>query len=218
MSQVSTAVALRSNGATQLVESYKGDLASIMPSHMNPDVFTRLAVSVLAKDEKLLQAAQNNPASLMAALWEASRLGLQPGTEQYYLTVRKVKGVPEILGITGYQGEVELIYRAGAVSSVTVEVVRQNDVFVWRKGSLDTHRPPRWEGQQKQPFHDVDWDAGPGRPRPATPRLRVCGHERWSDLQGSSCSTGRTSRKPRSPHPDPVASTRRGSSTKRVCG
>lgn len=158
---VSTAVALRNEGAAAIIDVYRDDLAAIMPSHIKPDVYMRLAVSVLARDEDLMRAAQNSPASLMAALWESSRLGLMPGTEEYYLTVRKRKGVPEILGITGYQGEVELIYRAGAVSSVIVEVVRTNDVFVWRQGSLDAQRPQRWVGPQMQPFHDIDWDADP---------------------------------------------------------
>lgn len=158
---VSSAVALRNDSASAIIDVYREDLAAIMPSHIKPDVYMRLAVSVLARDENLMRAAQNNPASLMAALWESSRLGLMPGTEEYYLTVRKNRGVPEILGITGYQGEIELIYRAGAVSSVIVEVVRVNDVFVWKQGSLDTERPQRWVGPQVQPYHEIDWDADP---------------------------------------------------------
>jgi recombination protein RecT len=163
---VSTAVALRDDGASAMIESYRDELAAIMPSHMKPDVFTRLAVSTLSRDPKLLAAAQNNPASLMGALWEASRLGLEPGTEQYYLTYRNSRRRgPEIVGMPGYQGEVELIYRAGAVSSVTVEVVRERDAFVWKQGSVDTHRPPRWAGEQTRPYHDADWfeDRGPLR-------------------------------------------------------
>ena len=158
---VSSAVALRNDSASAIIDVYREDLAAIMPSHIKPDVYMRLAVSVLARDENLMRAAQNNPASLMAALWESSRLGLMPGTEEYYLTVRKNRGVPEILGITGYQGEIELIYRAGAVSSVIVEVVRVNDVFAWKQGSLDTERPQRWVGPQVQPYHEIDWDADP---------------------------------------------------------
>jgi recombination protein RecT len=39
-------------------------------------------------------AAQNNPAAFLSALLDAARQGLEPGTEQYYLTPRKVKGQP----------------------------------------------------------------------------------------------------------------------------
>ena len=79
----------------------------------------------------------------MVALLDAARQGLEPGTEQYYLTVRSGK----VLGVRGYQGEIELIYRAGAVSSVKAEVVYANDVF--------DYQPTRDE----KPRHEIDWDA-----------------------------------------------------------
>lgn len=132
-----------------MVEGYRNELATVMPSHVKPDVFVRLAVSVLRRDEKLARAAQNNPAALMGALMEAARLGLEPGTEQYYLTPRwngKTR-CEEIAGITGYQGEIELIYRAGAVSSVIVETVYSNDRFDYRPG------------RDERPIHEIDWDA-----------------------------------------------------------
>ncbi|HEY8977697.1 MAG TPA: recombinase RecT [Burkholderiaceae bacterium] len=147
---VSGAVAVRENGPSAMIEQYKGDLAMVMPSHVKPDTFVRLAVSVLRRDPNIAAAAANNPAALMGALMEAARLGLEPGTEQYYLTVRKVKGVPEIQGIRGYQGEIELIYRAGAVSSVIVEVVRERDLFKYAPG------------RDERPLHEIDWDADRG--------------------------------------------------------
>lgn len=144
---VSSAVAVRDNGPGAMIEQYKGDLAMVMPSHVKPDTFVRLAVSVLRRDQDLAKAAMNNPAALMGALMEAARLGLEPGTEQYYLTRRKVKGVEEVQGIRGYQGEIELIYRAGAVSSVIVEVVRERDSFKYVPG------------RDERPLHEIDWDA-----------------------------------------------------------
>lgn len=144
---VSNAVAVRDSGPGAMVEQYKADLAMVMPSHVKPDTFVRLAVSVLRRDRNLAQAAMNNPGALMGALMEAARLGLDPGTEQYYLTPRKVKGRMEVQGIRGYQGEIELMYRAGAISSVVVEVVRQNDVFRYTPG------------RDERPQHEIDWDA-----------------------------------------------------------
>ena len=146
-STVTNAVAVRDNGPAGMIEQYKGDLAMVMPSHVKPDTFVRLAVSVLRRDKNLMMAAANNPAALMGALMESARLGLEPGTEQYYLTPRKVKGRLEIQGIRGYQGEIELIYRAGAVSSVIVEVVREKDTFQYSPG------------RDERPHHDIDWDA-----------------------------------------------------------
>ncbi|AZM91467.1 recombinase RecT [Streptomyces sp. W1SF4] len=144
---VSSALATRDTGPGAMVERYRDDLAMVMPSHVKPDTFVRLAVSVLRRDPRLAEAASNNPAALMGALLEAARLGLEPGTEQYYLTPRKMKGRLEIQGIRGYQGEIELIYRAGAVSSVIVEVVRKNDTFRYSPG------------RDERPHHEIDWDA-----------------------------------------------------------
>lgn len=144
---VSAAVAVRDQGPGAMVEHYRNDLAQVMPSHVKPDTFVRLAVGVLRRDRNLAQAAQNNPAALMGALMDAAQLGLTPGTEQFYLVPRKQKGRLEIQGIRGYQGEIELIYRAGAVSSVIVEVVRQADTFRYSPG------------RDERPVHEIDWDA-----------------------------------------------------------
>lgn len=144
---VSAAVAVRDNGPGAMVEHYRNDLATVMPSHVKPDTFVRLAVGVLRRDRNLTQAAQNNPAALMSALMDAAQLGLTPGTEQFYLVPRKAKGRLEVQGIRGYQGEIELIYRAGAVSSVIVEVVRAADAFRYAPG------------RDERPHHDIDWDA-----------------------------------------------------------
>jgi recombination protein RecT len=53
--------------------------------------------------------------------------------------------MPEVQGIVGYQGIVELIYNAGAASSVVVEVVRANDQFNYVPGL------------HERPVHTVDW-------------------------------------------------------------
>lgn len=146
MSQITNAVAVRENGPGALVQQYQHDLAQVMPSHVKPETFVRLAVGALRRNKDLAQAAQNNPAALMGALMDAAQLGLTPGTEQFYLVPRKVKGQLEVQGIRGYQGEIELIYRAGAVSSVIVEVVRAADQFAYSPG------------RDERPSHVIDWD------------------------------------------------------------
>lgn len=156
-----------------MVELYRDDFAAVLPSHVKAATWIRIAQGALKKGKKIAQkidgkivqitelelAARNNPGVFMASLMEAARLGLEPGTEEYYLTARKVGGQLQILGIVGYQGYIELMYRAGAVETVVAENVYSNDVFVWRPGSLDNQDPKRWEGPQTRPFHDIDWDA-----------------------------------------------------------
>lgn len=146
-----TSTAIEKSQTSDLVTAYRDDFATVLPSHIKPDTWVRLAVGALRRDPKLAEAARANPGSLMVSLLDAARKGLEPGTPEYYLTPRKKKTdngwTQEVLGITGYQGEIEMIYRAGAVSSVVVEVVRQKDKFTYAPGRDD------------KPLHEIDWDA-----------------------------------------------------------
>jgi recombination protein RecT len=134
-----------------MVEQYKAEYAALVPSHVNADMWVRLAVGAIRGNRDLEQAAQNDVGVFLRELKTAARLGLEPGTEQFYLTPRKSKahrGQKIIKGIVGYQGIVELIYRAGAVSSVVVETVRANDTFRYVIG------------RDERPVHDVNWFSG----------------------------------------------------------
>lgn len=147
------AVARRETGPSAMVAQYSGDFRAVLPSHIKPEQWVRLAQGALKKGRKqgnrfeLEIAANNNPGVFLSCLLDAARLGLEPGTEQYYLTPRKVKGQLEILGIVGYQGLIELMYRAGAISSVVAECVYEHDSFSFRPG------------QDEIPVHEIDWDA-----------------------------------------------------------
>ncbi|MBW0088269.1 recombinase RecT [Pseudonocardia sp. KRD-184] len=150
---ITNAVAKRDTGPAAMVKQYGSDFQAVLPSHIKPEQWIRLAQGALKKGRKqggrfeLEIAAGNNPGVFLAALLDAARLGLEPGTEQFYLTPRKVKGQLEILGIVGYQGLIELMYRAGAISSVVAECVYEHDTFRFRPG------------QDEIPTHEIDWDA-----------------------------------------------------------
>ncbi|QFU94641.1 recombinase RecT [Amycolatopsis sp. YIM 10] len=148
---VTSAVAQqRDSSPAALVRKYRTDFATVLPSHIKPETWLRIATGALRRSPQLANAAEKNPTSLLVALLDAARKGLEPGTEQYYLVPRKTKRGPEVLGITGYQGEVELMYRAGAVSSVKVEVVREHDTFAYNPGEHD------------RPVHEINWRANRG--------------------------------------------------------
>lgn len=132
--------------ARQNIGAYKGELLAALPSHLQDKGVGWLtsSLSALRKNDFLLKCANQDPGSLIVALSQAAQLGLMPGTDEYYLTPKAGK----ILGIVGYQGEVELMYRAGAVSSVIVENVYENDKFEWNPGTMT------------KPLHQVDWFSG----------------------------------------------------------
>lgn len=147
-------VATRDNSPAGLIKQYADDFKTVLPSHVKPDTWVRLAQGALKKGKKendgrtqLEVAASNNPGIFLAAILDAARLGLEPGTEQFHLTPRKVKGKLEILGIVGYQGHIELMYRAGAISSVVAECVYEHDTFDYQPG------------RDTVPTHRIDWDS-----------------------------------------------------------
>lgn len=157
---VSTAVARKANDPAALIKHYSTDFATVLPSHIKAATWIRLAEGALKRGKKVTNpkdenfgkyelqvAAANNPGTFLAALLDAARQGLEPGTEQYYLTPRRVGQRLEILGITGYQGYVELMYRSGAIDSVIVEAVYSGDKFDYRPG------------RDLIPLHEIDWDA-----------------------------------------------------------
>lgn len=128
-----------------LVLRYQEDYAKVLPQHIDASHWVRLAQGLLRRDETLAQAATENPNSFLAALLECARLGHEPGTDQYALVPFKEHGRYVITGIEQYQGEIERMYRAGAVDAVICEVVRKSDMFLWNPGN-----PPQ---------HDADWFA-----------------------------------------------------------
>lgn len=132
--------------ARATIGAYKGELVASLPTHLQEKGVGWLsaALAALRRDDNLLRAANQNPGSLITALSDAAQKGLTPGTKEYYLTPRFGKNAG-VVGITGYQGEIELMYRAGAVSSVIVENVHSNDKFEYVPGRHD------------RPVHEIDW-------------------------------------------------------------
>jgi recombination protein RecT len=77
-----------------------------------------------------MDAAEKDPGSLVAALLRCASLGHRPGTDEFYLTPRGGK----VLGIEGYRGIIERMYRSGAVRNVVVREVCANDRFAFIEG------------------------------------------------------------------------------------
>lgn len=143
--RVAQATQQQENSPERALWAAEGHIGAILPSHLNAKSWIGVAIGALKRDDKLYRAAMGNPGSLMAAMLRAAQDGLKPGTEEFYL----VPYGSEVQGIRGYQGELALIYRGGAVSSVTAEIVYENDVFEYSPGS------------GVAPVHKVQW----GKPR-----------------------------------------------------
>jgi recombination protein RecT len=131
---------LTTGGAGDLVATYRNDFAMVLPSHIKAETWVRLAQGVFRRDKNLAAAAQRNPGSVMVALLECARLGHEPGTDAFYL----VPMGGEVEGWEGYKGLVQRMYRAGKVTSVKAEVVREHDVFTFHPGMDFPDHQPSW--------------------------------------------------------------------------
>lgn len=133
------------------LRAQQDDLAAAAASHLKPATIIRVAQGALRKNDKLMAAAIANPQSLLYCMLDAVRLGHEPGTDQYWL----IPFGNEVTGIEGYKGVIERMYRAGGVSTVHAEVVRQRDAY----RSMGSRVPPVHEYDE---FADPD-DRGPLR-------------------------------------------------------
>jgi len=124
------------------VAEARGTFGRLLPPHLDAETFVGIAAGALWKNQDLAAAALTNPQSFFIALRDCARLGHQPGTDQYALTVRKVNGRPSVLGIEQYQGVIERMFRAGAVQSVQAEVVCKGEVFRPNGHQTPTHQVP----------------------------------------------------------------------------
>ena len=137
MSTVSQAVEQRQTGPISIMWSRPTHFDAVLPDHVDVKAFLGTAAGALYADPKLMEAASASPDSLIVALMECASLGHRPGTEEYYLTPRRKKGRPQILGIEGYRGIVERMYRSGAVAKVVVREVCAKDQFRYLEGVDD---------------------------------------------------------------------------------
>lgn len=112
-------------GVVDLVRRYQDRFTDVLPEHIRPETFIGLAVGMLHRDPKLAAVANRNAGSFLATLLDCARLGHEPGSGLYHF----VPFGNEIQGIEDYKGEIERIYRAGAVSTIKADVVRENDLY-----------------------------------------------------------------------------------------
>lgn len=138
---------------SNMLAKYKDAINQALPSVMTPERFTRLAVTTICNDPKLIQAVTESPRTLIAALMTAVQLGLEPNTPlgQCFLIGRnnknKVTGKKEmqVSFEKGYQGDLALCYRSGEVQLVRPVVIYKKDEWDYEEG-LDPklyHKPYR---------------------------------------------------------------------------
>lgn len=120
-----------------ILADYGPALALVMPKHVIPEAFMEFAKAQIHADPWLMEAAEKNPRTVILALRECAYLGHVPrkGTFDLVAFNSKDKQGRDLgkvcTGIEEYTAVIDRMYRAGAVTSVRCEVVRENDHFVW---------------------------------------------------------------------------------------
>lgn len=130
-----------------LLEQMKGEIARCLPRHLTPERMARIAMTELRKTPKLQEC---DPMSFIAAIMQASQLGLEPGIlgSCYLIPFNNNQtGKVECTFMPGYRGFLDLARRSGQITSLVARAVYANDEFSYEFGLREDliHRPSMGE-------------------------------------------------------------------------
>lgn len=143
-------------------DSVKGQLALVLPKHMTPDRFARVAVTAMTKTPKLLECTKE---SLLRCLMDCSSLGLEPnGRDAHLIPYGNVCTL-----IVDWKGLVSLARRSGDVALFKADLVKERDSFSWENGVVT---------------HGIDWRKDRGKTEAVYSYVKFRdGSEDWEVLQ-----------------------------------
>lgn len=124
----------------ELIESgkFRNSVAQILPQHLTPDRFIRIAIAATTRTPKL---AECDPATVLQCLITLSQFGLEPDGRNAHLVpfYNNTRKVMECVLIIDYKGLAALAKRSGQVSYVHADMICENDVFEYNKGVVVKH-------------------------------------------------------------------------------
>jgi recombination protein RecT len=138
-----TMMVANQNSVAGLLEKMKGEIARCLPKHLTPERMARIAMTELRKTPKLQEC---DPLSFIAAIMQASQLGLEPGIlgSCYLIPFNNNQtGKVECTFMPGYRGFLDLARRSGQIVSLVARAVYANDEFSYEFGLKEdlTHKP-----------------------------------------------------------------------------
>jgi recombination protein RecT len=143
---MSAIVKQKSNEVVGLLEGSKSELARALAGSIDPDKFTRVALTLYRTGDEKLQKC--DPLSFIAAVMQAAQLGLSvdPLLGEFWLIPRRSKnhgGRLIVTSIIGYKGLLKRARRCPGVTNIDADVVREGDYFDAQKGTAPSvvHRP-----------------------------------------------------------------------------
>ncbi len=115
----------------------------ILPSLLNdthakvtPAKFTQIVINEVKKNEKLLQAFNENPGSMFASILAGAEIGLVPSDllGEFYLIPRNIKQSNGsykmcVTPLIGYKGLHKILLRSGEIENIEAQVVFEGEEF-----------------------------------------------------------------------------------------
>lgn len=120
-----------------LFERSAAELKKVLPQGITPERIARVTLTACRKNPALLDCNKN---SIIAAVFQASQLGLEiDSLGSAYLVPYK----DQVQLIIGYKGYIDLAYRSTRVVSLQAHTVYENDFFEIENGSTPfiKHKP-----------------------------------------------------------------------------
>lgn len=146
MTSVSDEVA-RVQAPVALIENSLTAFAKALPRHIPAERFGQWAIATVSRalrDPKTAEAwtrvlaSEAGRLSVMDALMESARLGLEPGREYHLVPFGQV-----VSGITDYKGEIRLITNAQRCT-VIAQLVHKNDILHMLGANIPPHHEADW--------------------------------------------------------------------------
>lgn len=117
----------------ELLRKMEPELRRAMPKHMEPGRLIRIVLTLMKQSPKLKLCT---PQSITGAIFMCASLGLEPvGGQAFFVPFKNKKGILECQFIVGYKGYITLFYRHESSLSITMQMVREGDIFDYRFGT-----------------------------------------------------------------------------------
>ncbi len=140
---------LKANNIRDILDSYKLQIAQVLPNHVTPERILQVCTTVISAN---LDIKNCTAQSIIGAVLQSSILNLDPTPHlgQCYFVPYYNKNIKskEVQFQIGYKGLIQLIRRTGDVASIYAHVVYESDKFAFQYGLYpDVQHKPTLENR-----------------------------------------------------------------------
>jgi recombination protein RecT len=116
------------------LQAMTGEFKSALPSHIAPEKFQRVVMTVVQQQPELLEADRR---SLLASCTKCAADGLIPDGREAALVIFRTKDGPKVQYMPMLAGVLKRMRNSGEIAAINVQVVHENDDFTWSPDDFD---------------------------------------------------------------------------------